>query len=434
MLLATLLAVVTPLQSTPPELFVTGKPIPGHSITFEIESTNPAQHFLLLEGPTHRLAQFTLAAFQPPRKLIALTLSPCGKGSFELPLSPSAQLDGAMLRAQVMTRGSSPPSPVLTIEITSALPLEAVNDFTYQLQGSPGADLSLATIASSAFDLCIVDFSRDGLSEFSPAEVAALKSQAEPERIRLAYMSIGEAEDYRWYWNLISPSLIAASNPNWPGNFKVQYWEPEWKEVIITGNAAVGKSFLDRIIDQGFDGVYLDVVDAFEFFGPLEAGGNDWRRNAASEMAEFMLEIAHHARVVRGKPNFLIVPQNGSTIIEQEWYPQDTLLPCDPPTPPAMADLTKNRLLSTVDAIGVEDVFYGGNADVDNPYAPDNYRLGILQEWTNAGAIVLATDYLTQRTAIDAFYTTHAPAEGFVPYATVRDLDNLTINPGHAPD
>ena len=45
---------------------------------------------------------------------------------------------------------------------------------------------------------------------------------------------------------------------------------------------------------------------------------------------------------------------------------------------------------------------------------------------------IASAERLRQRPAlIDRFY---AKALGFVPYATVRDLDKLVVNPGHAPD
>lgn len=47
----------------------------------------------------------------------------------------------------------------------------------------------------------------------------------------LAYMSIGEAEDYRYYWKDEwkdhPPGWMAGENPDWPGNYKVKYWEAE---------------------------------------------------------------------------------------------------------------------------------------------------------------------------------------------------------------
>ena len=51
-------------------------------------------------------------------------------------------------------------------------------------------------------------------------------------------------------------------NPNWPGNYKVRYWEQSWKDIIY-GN---DNSYLKKILDAGFDGVYLDIIDAFEYY------------------------------------------------------------------------------------------------------------------------------------------------------------------------
>ena len=38
------------------------------------------------------------------------------------------------------------------------------------------------------------------------------------------------------------------------------YWQPEWKDIIY-GN---DDSYLKKILDAGFDGVYLDIIDAYE--------------------------------------------------------------------------------------------------------------------------------------------------------------------------
>jgi cysteinyl-tRNA synthetase len=79
-------------------------------------------------------------------------------------------------------------------------------------------------------------------------------------------MSIGESEDYRYYWqaswNTAKPEWMNAENPDWPGNFKVKYWHTEWQSIIY-GNDG---SYLKKILDAGFDGVYLDIIDAFEFY------------------------------------------------------------------------------------------------------------------------------------------------------------------------
>jgi cysteinyl-tRNA synthetase len=312
--------------------------------------------------------------------------------------------------------------------------LGAVDDFVYQLQGKKGAGLDLAPIAASAHDLCIIDFSRDGTDEFTPGEIAALRSPAEPNRIRLAYMSIGEAENYRFYWDSLDPSLVARANPKWKHNFKVRYWEPAWQEVVIHGSAEIGASYLDRILEQGFDGVYLDIVDAFEFFGPVEAGGADVKRDAAREMVEFIEAIAFHARVTRAHPDFLIVPQNGANILDPAWYPADTLGPGDPPTPEGMAAQMQTDLFAVVDGIGAEDSFFYGKKKQNNKLKPQGETLAWLAVWRDSGKPVLATDYVTKKRKVAKLYAELAPAWGFVPNATRRDLDVMKVHPGFEPD
>ena len=65
----------------------------------------------------------------------------------------------------------------------------------------------------------------------------------------------------------------------------------------------------------------------------------------------------------------------------------------------------------------------------------EDYRWYWRRSWdaNGAGKPVLVTDHVTQWAKIDAFYR-KALSHGYVPYATRRDLDVLTINPGHAPD
>jgi len=85
------------------------------------------------------------------------------------------------------------------------------------------------------------------------------------KRLLICYMSIGEAEDYRFYWqedwSMRPPSFLCDENPEWEGNFKVKYWYPSWQKIIYGPDG-----YLSKIIASGFDGVYLDIIDAFEYF------------------------------------------------------------------------------------------------------------------------------------------------------------------------
>ncbi|MBL0912596.1 MAG: endo alpha-1,4 polygalactosaminidase [Bacteroidia bacterium] len=129
-----------------------------------------------------------------------------------------------------------------------------------------GKSAFLQALQQTNYDLIIMDaFFND--ETYTPQEIASLKTKGNGgKRLVISYMSIGEAEDYRYYWKSAwkkeQPSFIYRKNPDWPGNYKVFYWEPEWK-AIITGNSA---SYTQKILDAGFDGVYLDIIDAFEYY------------------------------------------------------------------------------------------------------------------------------------------------------------------------
>lgn len=122
----------------------------------------------------------------------------------------------------------------------------------------------LSDLKATNFDVFIIDMSfNDDDSLLTAAEVQSLKTKANGgKRIVLAYMSIGQAEDYRWYWQkswLTNPPawLVTAQDPDWQGDYNVRYWMPEWKAYIY-GNSS---SYAQKLLNAGFDGAYLDLYD-----------------------------------------------------------------------------------------------------------------------------------------------------------------------------
>ena len=73
----------------------------------------------------------------------------------------------------------------------------AVDDFLYQLQRARPD-----RIGETAFDLIVVSIAAAGSSD---AVIPALKNSPGGDKIGLCYMSIGQTEKYRFYWN-----------PDWP--------------------------------------------------------------------------------------------------------------------------------------------------------------------------------------------------------------------------
>jgi len=102
---------------------------------------------------------------------------------------------------------------------------------------------------------------------YTSEEIDKLKTKPNGnKRLVVCYLSIGEAEDYRYYWQsgwkTDKPGWLELENPDWEGNYKVKYWDNTWQQMIY------GKpdSYLDKIMCAGFDGTYLDLVDSFEYF------------------------------------------------------------------------------------------------------------------------------------------------------------------------
>lgn len=277
--------------------------------------------------------------------------------------------------------------------------LNRVNDWAYQLE-----NLDPEEPAASAFDLLVIDYSADGgeSGEWTAGEIESLRGPGgDQPKIVLTYLSIGEAEDYRWYWQPDwepgNPDWLGDENPDWPGNYLVRFWDEEWQVIVY--------AYLDRIIGQGFDGVYLDKVDSC---WDLEGE----RESAPAEMVAFVKEIAAYGEAKRG--GFITIVQNAA---------------------PLSADFPEH--VTNVDGIGQEELYFFATDD-PRPETSDEDEgrvelEGYLDLFLDAGGIVLTVDYCDEPANI-AYAYERSGGRGYVPYCTKVGLDELRINPGHEPD
>ena len=270
-----------------------------------------------------------------------------------------------------------------------------IGSFLYQLQ-----EIDLAAIARTCYDLVVIDYSADGSEhgEFAAEQIAKLAESPTGHKIVLAYLSIGEAESYRFYWKPEwrpgHPFWLDAENPSWDGNYKVRFWVAEWQRIVLR--------YVDRLIDAGFHGAYLDLIDAYQEY---KARGRD---TAATEMIAFVEAIRVHA--LARDPGFLLFVQNAAALLDVD---------------PTYVEL--------VDGIGQEDIHYGYlGDDLMTPPAVTAYMVGRLDRFLAAGKPVLTIDYATTPTHIDRAYVA-ARANGYVAFVTTRALDTLVVHPGHDP-
>lgn len=76
----------------------------------------------------------------------------------------------------------------------------------------------------------------------------------------------------------------------------------------------------------------------------------------------------------------------------------------------------------------------GGIATENNPYSANDSLLSTTPTKQGYGLTTLFTEHPAPSDKVNALYQAHAPAAGRLPQASLRNLDQLTINPGHAPD
>ncbi|MFP4498198.1 MAG: MJ1477/TM1410 family putative glycoside hydrolase [Vulcanimicrobiota bacterium] len=263
-------------------------------------------------------------------------------------------------------------------------------------------------IINSPFEYVILDFSKDGSMEeaITQAKLKGIK-QGRPDRTVLAYLSIGEAEDYRWYWQKDwkpgvciplwdgEPKFLGPANIYWPDNYIIDYRSAEWKKIVF--------SYLDIIIAQGFDGVYLDRVDAYELL--KDAYGVE---NSRQEMEKFVMEISSYAR--KKNPAFKIFIQNAEKLALEE---DDS-------------GRLNRDFLRAIDGIGREETFYIGSQRRSEEEIHQVARF--LEIFRNNNKTVFTIDYppLNEQKTINWIYN-QAQMRGFIEYCGPVELDKMIV-------
>ncbi len=283
--------------------------------------------------------------------------------------------------------------------------------WAYQLQ-----DANPSEITTSGFKLVVMDYSYDGSDEgrYTPEEIGSI---VDAGMVPIAYISIGEAEDYRFYWQdewkSNPPSFLGPENPEWLGNYAVRYWDDQWQIIVF--------QYIDRIIQEGFRGIYLDKVDEFEFWSdPEEGEGIMDEESAARLMIDFIEKIIDYCR--EKDPDFYIIPQNGERLLEYD----------------------DGTLVREVSGWAAEDLFYDGTRlySENEAIAIQQERFPYLDRVVDSGKFVLSVDYVDDGSGYEGQnleriedYIRRAKERGYSPYVarSDRELNSLVIIPGIQP-
>ncbi|MBU0732279.1 endo alpha-1,4 polygalactosaminidase [Patescibacteria group bacterium] len=299
--------------------------------------------------------------------------------------------------------------------------LSDVNYWAYQIQklDKKGA---VKKIKESKFDMVVLEPTRSDKSTPNFKTKRMVKkikatdgSQTGVRKRVFAYVDIGEAEEWRWYWQddwkVGDPDFIISKDPDgWSGNFPVAYWQDEWKDIMIYNK----DSALNQVIDDNFDGIYMDWIEAYadpDVKAAAERDGVDPK----DEMIAFIKEIKQHAR--KKKPKFKLIAQNGANLVKGN-----------------------KRYLNIIDGIAQENITYRGKADVKwHSYKSGNIKNKwrkwdriALKPYKKAGLPVFSVDYATRKNKINKAYG-FALRHGYIPYVSRTPLSRLPKNrpPGY---
>ncbi|GAB4312917.1 MAG: hypothetical protein Kow0019_12080 [Methanobacteriaceae archaeon] len=309
------------------------------------------------------------------------------------------------------------------------LKLSKVKYWAYQLQNieKPGA---VKKLASSKYDILVIEPTQTvaGDERFNTRKVVSQlkKSKAHDgihRKLVIAYIDIGQAEDYRWYWKWSKtwqkgkpkptdwPSyILAPDSDGWSGSYMVAYWDEKWKDLVIYGkNQKTNpywnyQSMLDEVLKAGFDGVYMDWVEAYENLEVIKAAKKAGK-NPKVEMIKFINEIRNYAK--SKNPRFIIIQQNAATLASG--HPE---------------------IFSEVDGIAQESVWYDWNDYKDYDIATDRQLtleyINYLNRYKKAGKLVLNCEYALKKAEI-AYKKSRK--KGYIPYCTTKLLDRVSSTP-----
>ncbi len=269
--------------------------------------------------------------------------------------------------------------------VARSAPLAAAQNWCYQLFA-----VDLKALTTTSCDMLVIDMTDDMRRPYPASVLRQLRTNPDGTRRNvLAYINIGEAEMYRYYWQYAwianPPEWLVGRNQAWRGNFRVRYWHPEWQHILYKGR----QSYLDAIVDADFDGAYLDNVDAYY---DLTAENPQ----AKAQMIALVEEIAKAARARRS--GFRIVTQNAEELLASRYY------------------------RSTIDAVAKEDLLFGvAGEGIRNRPEDIRHSVAHLQLARQDGKSVFVVEYIDP--VAGAAVRDELRQFGFIPYFAERLLD-----------
>lgn len=303
--------------------------------------------------------------------------------------------------------------------------------------------LTLQRLEKAPFGMIVVDHvsSQKSVPETLSGD-AVKRLQHGPDGARrpvIAYLNIGQAEDYRTYWQkgwrIGKPSFILGTDPDgWAGNFPVAYWKREWRQLIVGPDGLV-----ERIRSAGFDGLYLDWVGGFEDESVIAAARRDGV-DARKEMIEWVRAVSAAAK--SGERPMLVIAQNAAPLLQDSTYLDaidgvshediwftgaDGLAEGDCPVPRKASELGSPAYLARLNKPCRRS--YDKDPASAMRFVGEEAIVPLLQLAQDRGKAVFTVDYAQEADNIAAAHAASL-SFGFIPFVGARNLNKIVGVPG----
>lgn len=284
-----------------------------------------------------------------------------------------------------------------------------------------GANYTKEALSAAPHDLLIIPMGKamtPGGTEilWSTQEIQDIKNSGDG-KLLIGYIDTGRINTFSQSWDStwVDGNGVPKPQHDWlvgrvgsSNAYAVNYWEPEWETILFNR--------LDKLIDQGFNGVFLD--DVMDYF--VRRGDNPNNiAQAAQEMRDLILSLRKHAdEKIDSLPgdkdpeDFLFIVNGAPFLISDGNHGDVDLL------------TQKDRdYFNAIDAILAENYF-----SLNYSYAWEK----VISEFGSRGIPMLSidTDLITLQQRIELMKL--AVSKGFMPYVT-EDMAYNVLNEAFVP-
>jgi uncharacterized protein (TIGR01370 family) len=211
--------------------------------------------------------------------------------------------------------------------------------------------------------------------------------------IRLAYVSVGEAEASRPYWREVhDKTYVVEPNPAWPDNVRVDIRDKRWQAILLDHE-------MPRLLAGGYTGLMLDTLDVAPYLerkDPVRFAG------CRTALREFL------ALVRKQFPGAILLANGIETLVDAA---------------PHVDGYVTEGIFATYD---LEPVSYRQTTEDER-----RWRLSQVQAaLARARRPVFAIEYAPPASAsggLSEWAVRSAREHGFHPFVTTRELDRLPV-------